>query len=48
MPLPFCRMRVEEGERIAVGPRERIKPRLAELQAELDRIAGLADRRMGR
>jgi lysophospholipid acyltransferase (LPLAT)-like uncharacterized protein len=46
VPLPFCRMRVEEGTRIEVGPRERIKPRLPELQAELDRISALADRRM--
>jgi len=46
VPLPFCRMRVDEGAQIRVGPRERIKPRLPELQAELDRISDLADRRM--
>lgn len=47
VPLPFCRMRVEEGVQIRIGPRERIKPRLPELQAELDRISALVDRRMG-
>jgi lysophospholipid acyltransferase (LPLAT)-like uncharacterized protein len=48
VPLPFCRMRVEEGERISVGPRQPLKPLLADLQAELQRIAGVADRRMER
>lgn len=47
VPLPFCRMRVDEGSQITIGPRERIKPRLPDLQAELDRISALADRRMG-
>jgi lysophospholipid acyltransferase (LPLAT)-like uncharacterized protein len=47
VPLPFCRVHVEEGSVIRIGPREPIKPRLAELQAELDRLAQLADRRMG-
>jgi lysophospholipid acyltransferase (LPLAT)-like uncharacterized protein len=46
LPLPFCRMRVDEGGEIRIGSRERLKPRLAELQAELDRVQGLADRRM--
>jgi lysophospholipid acyltransferase (LPLAT)-like uncharacterized protein len=46
VPLPFCRMRVDEGEMLSIGPRERIKPVLVRLQAELDRIALLADRRM--
>jgi lysophospholipid acyltransferase (LPLAT)-like uncharacterized protein len=46
VPLPFCRMRVEEGAEIKVAAREPLKPRLADLQAELDRVAGLADRRM--
>jgi hypothetical protein len=39
-------MRVEEGEEIRVGPREKLKPLLARLQAELLRIAELADARM--
>ena len=46
VPLPFCRMRVDEGHVIELRPREALKPRLAELQAELERITGLADRRM--
>jgi lysophospholipid acyltransferase (LPLAT)-like uncharacterized protein len=46
VPLPFCRMRVDEGEQIRIGPREALKPRLAELQAALDGVATLADRRM--
>ncbi len=46
VPLPFSRMRVEEGEEIRVGPREKLKPLLARLQAELVRIAELADARM--
>ncbi len=47
VPLPFCRLRVEEGELLRVGPRERIRPILVRLQEELDRISRLADRRMG-
>jgi hypothetical protein len=39
-------MRVDEGELIRIGPRERIKPTLERLQAELLRIAELSDRRM--
>jgi lysophospholipid acyltransferase (LPLAT)-like uncharacterized protein len=46
VPLPFCRMRVEEAPLIRIGPRDRIKPVLAHLQAELERIATLADRHM--
>lgn len=46
VPLPFCRMRVDEGELFSLGPRERIRPVMARLQAELDRIADLSDRRM--
>ena len=48
VPLPFGRLRVDEGDQIRLAPRDRIKPRLAELQSELDRIAALADRRMRR
>jgi lysophospholipid acyltransferase (LPLAT)-like uncharacterized protein len=43
LPLPFCRIRVREGERMAIGAREPIKPRLADLQAELDRVTTLAE-----
>jgi lysophospholipid acyltransferase (LPLAT)-like uncharacterized protein len=44
--LPFGRLRVVEGSLIRVAERERIKPRLAELQAELERIQTEADVRM--
>ena len=44
-PLPFGRLRVIAGNPMAVGGRERLSPRVAELQAELDRIASLADGR---
>ncbi len=47
IPLPFCRIRVDEGAVLQLGAREPVKPRLAELQAEMGRIAELADRRMG-
>jgi lysophospholipid acyltransferase (LPLAT)-like uncharacterized protein len=42
VPLPFCRLRVVEGAPIRIAPREPIKPRLPELQAELERIASTA------
>jgi lysophospholipid acyltransferase (LPLAT)-like uncharacterized protein len=45
--LPFGRLRVVEGSVIWVADRERIKPKLAELQAELERIQALADEQMG-
>jgi lysophospholipid acyltransferase (LPLAT)-like uncharacterized protein len=47
VPLPFGRMRVYQGELVSVGERDRLKPRLAELQAELERVQTLADQRMG-
>jgi hypothetical protein len=40
-------MRVFEGAPIPVGPRDRLKPPLAELQAELERVQSEADRLMG-
>lgn len=43
VPLPFCRIRVTAGQQIRLGPREPLKPHLAELQAELD----LASARLG-
>jgi hypothetical protein len=39
-------MRVEEGAQISIAARQPLKPRLAELQAELERVATIADRRM--
>jgi hypothetical protein len=45
--LPFGRLRVVEGSVIRVADRERIKPKLAELQAELERIQAEADARVG-
>jgi lysophospholipid acyltransferase (LPLAT)-like uncharacterized protein len=47
VPLPFCRLRVEEAEPITVGPRQRLRPLLAQLQAGLDDATARADRRMG-
>jgi lysophospholipid acyltransferase (LPLAT)-like uncharacterized protein len=47
LALPFGRLRVYEGEIIRLAVRDRIKPRLAELQAELERVQELADLRMG-
>ncbi|HEX2883427.1 MAG TPA: hypothetical protein VHQ42_02525 [Candidatus Limnocylindria bacterium] len=47
VPLPFCRLWVEEGERIVVGARQPLRPLLARLQAELDAATARADRRMG-
>jgi 3-deoxy-D-manno-octulosonic-acid transferase len=44
VPMPFGRMRVFQGELVGVGGRDRLKPRLAELQAELQRVQALADR----
>ncbi len=48
VPLPFCRMRVDEGAQIRIAPREPLKPRLAELQAALEGVQTLADRRMAK
>jgi lysophospholipid acyltransferase (LPLAT)-like uncharacterized protein len=45
--LPFGRLQVYEGTPIGLAERDCIKPRLVELQAELERIQGLADARMG-
>jgi lysophospholipid acyltransferase (LPLAT)-like uncharacterized protein len=46
VPLPFCRMRVDQGAQIRLAPREALKPRVAELQAALDEVQAFADRRM--
>ena len=45
VPLPFCRLRVVEGSRIAVAAGDRLRPKLLELQAELDRASAAADAR---
>ena len=42
VPLPFCRLRVEEAEPIQVGPREPLRPLLGRLQAALDDAASRA------
>ncbi len=47
VPLPFCRMRIDEAPLINVGPRDRIKPLLTVLQGELLRVQARADARMG-
>jgi lysophospholipid acyltransferase (LPLAT)-like uncharacterized protein len=39
VPLPFCRLRVEEGAPIVVGPRDRLRPLVDHLQASLDDVA---------
>ncbi|HEV8053827.1 MAG TPA: hypothetical protein VGP30_03260, partial [Candidatus Limnocylindrales bacterium] len=44
VPLPFCRLRVEEGEPIGVRPREPLRPLLTRLQAALDDAASRAGR----
>ena len=43
VPLPFSRLRIVEGAALLVREGERLRPRLAELQAELDRVAERAD-----
>jgi lysophospholipid acyltransferase (LPLAT)-like uncharacterized protein len=48
VPLPFGRLRVDQGAPIRIAAREPLKPRLAELQAALDEVASLADRRMAK
>ena len=45
VPLPFSRLRVFEGQPITVAERERLRPAIGRLQAELDAVASLADRR---
>jgi lysophospholipid acyltransferase (LPLAT)-like uncharacterized protein len=41
--FPFGRLHVHEGAQLRVGDRERLKPRLAALQAELERVQALSD-----
>jgi lysophospholipid acyltransferase (LPLAT)-like uncharacterized protein len=42
VPLPFCRLRVEEAEPIRVAAREPLRPLLARLQAALEDAASRA------
>jgi lysophospholipid acyltransferase (LPLAT)-like uncharacterized protein len=42
LPLPFCRMRLVEGPRLEIAERERLSPRVAELQVTLDTVAAEA------
>jgi hypothetical protein len=44
VPLPFGRLRVFEGAVLEIGERDRIKLRLADLQARLDELQARADR----
>ena len=43
VPLPFGVLRVEEGELIAVGPREPLRPLLGRLQDALDEVTARAE-----
>jgi lysophospholipid acyltransferase (LPLAT)-like uncharacterized protein len=45
VPLPFSRIRVHAGPRLAIAPRDRVGPRLAALQRALDEVAARADDR---
>jgi lysophospholipid acyltransferase (LPLAT)-like uncharacterized protein len=45
VPLPFCRVRVEEAAPIRVGKREPLRPLLGALQAGLDEAVARAERR---
>lgn len=44
VPLPFCRIRVEEADPIRVGRREPLRPLLARLQAALDEVTSRVER----
>ena len=44
VPLPFCRLRVAEGEPIRVAPREPLRPLLGRLQAALEDVTDDAER----
>jgi lysophospholipid acyltransferase (LPLAT)-like uncharacterized protein len=38
LPLPFCRLRVVEGERLGIGPRQPVRALVAAVEAELNRL----------
>jgi len=40
LPLPFCRIRVHEGEMLRLADRERLTARVADLQNALDLVGG--------
>ena len=40
LPIPFCRITMVEGRRVAVPPREPVRGLVAEIEAELNRISG--------
>lgn len=40
VPVPFCRIRVVEGARMAIGPREPVRGLVATIESELNRISG--------
>ena len=41
LPLPFCRIRLRAAPLLKIGPRQPIKPRMAELQAALDAMTAI-------
>jgi hypothetical protein len=41
-------MRVDEGPQIRIAPRVPLKPRLADVQAALEAVQAIADRRMAK
>ena len=45
VPLPFCRLWVEQGDQIVIPAKEPLRPALAALQAALDDVASRADAR---
>jgi len=45
VPLPFSRVHVFAGERLSVGPRERLSGRVADLQRAMDEVTAQAERR---
>ncbi len=45
VPLPFSRVHVFAGERLSVGPRERLGGRVADLQRAMDEVSAQAERR---
>lgn len=40
VPLPFCRIRVVEGARMTIRPREPVRGLVATIESELNRISG--------
>ena len=45
VPLPFCRLRVEQAQAIRIAPKQPLRPALADLQAALDEVSARADAR---